>query len=563
MRHSRLRSSLGFSLYLVCAVAVILGSIEALLRIADYHPDSYMVPRFYTDLPGDLEPNQRMREVFYEKVPYLFSTNSQGFRGIREISRTKSDSTIRILCLGDSFTFGFGVDDRDAYPELLRKELELRYPGIHFEVINAGMPLFGILDEMDYYLQKGCALRPDLVILQFFTNDLQDLTRIPSFREAARMEPARSTRSPLSRLLSWSRLFQVLSSLRNKLSKTAFYASFGKPSENAVQNDQLAPYRFKATDKQLELLRESKFYDPESRQALAPVWDGYRRALDAFAGILARDGVPTLFVGVEDNKDVVEFQDWCALNLYPHLRELRIPAINMTPLLQDAIYQQGVNPYLLPRDGHLSPIGNRLLARAVADRITTGRKGDGKPVLSLLETPAPDPVTARMVVDLMPDEQAGLRAFSGDKSVKSGVVARDNLVFEQFPSPEMLLLKPGPEQGRAGSLVLRVDSGKGLSMADFWFSFKFDDKKPGSSAIDVSVSLDGTHWERRFHKASDGTARDADFESYHRITLPFQTQRPKCLFIRIDLTGKAAIFSEPKLPHSSYRKLELRLGTDE
>ena len=51
---------------------------------------------------------------------FTVSTNSQGFRG-PEIPKKKQKR--RILCLGDSVTFGWGVEEEASYPALLRKTL--------------------------------------------------------------------------------------------------------------------------------------------------------------------------------------------------------------------------------------------------------------------------------------------------------------------------------------------------------------------------------------------------------------------------------------------------------
>ena len=58
------------------------------------------------------------------------STNSLGLRG-PEIDSPKKH--LRVLCLGDSVTFGWGVEEQNAYPALLQQK-------IMAEVINAGVP---------------------------------------------------------------------------------------------------------------------------------------------------------------------------------------------------------------------------------------------------------------------------------------------------------------------------------------------------------------------------------------------------------------------------------------
>ena len=66
------------------------------------------------------ENNISDRLVIYKTPEYEFKvqTNSQGFRGW-DYPVEKSESTIRILAIGDSFTYGWGVELEDTWPYLL------------------------------------------------------------------------------------------------------------------------------------------------------------------------------------------------------------------------------------------------------------------------------------------------------------------------------------------------------------------------------------------------------------------------------------------------------------
>jgi len=46
---------------------------------------------------------------------------------------------MRILCVGDSHTYGQGVERAQAYPAQLQRALEARHPGQRFEVLNLGV----------------------------------------------------------------------------------------------------------------------------------------------------------------------------------------------------------------------------------------------------------------------------------------------------------------------------------------------------------------------------------------------------------------------------------------
>ncbi|MFC1620799.1 SGNH/GDSL hydrolase family protein [Candidatus Omnitrophota bacterium] len=100
--------------------------------------------------------------------------NSQGFRDSKEIDSFKRKDTFRIVCIGDSVTFGVPITlnrSRDTFPKLLEKSLNQLQMRKNFEVINAGVPGFTSyqgLQYLKYYLIK---YKPDLVISQFEIND--------------------------------------------------------------------------------------------------------------------------------------------------------------------------------------------------------------------------------------------------------------------------------------------------------------------------------------------------------------------------------------------------------
>lgn len=106
--------------------------------------------------------------------------NSAGLRGPEP--RALGERT-RVLCVGDSCTFGYApdVDDSSTYPAHLQRILDERQPG-RFDVLNAGMPSFCALDCLSYTLWKGLELRPDAVVLMVGWNDThhcQPLDRLP------------------------------------------------------------------------------------------------------------------------------------------------------------------------------------------------------------------------------------------------------------------------------------------------------------------------------------------------------------------------------------------------
>jgi len=104
----------------------------------------------------------------------LININSQGFRD-KERTVKKDGNVFRILCLGDSSTFGWSVRLEETYHALLEEKLNKEYgrSGARFEVINAGVTGYTSYQGLRLYKQKGYRYKPDIVIFYLGINDSQ------------------------------------------------------------------------------------------------------------------------------------------------------------------------------------------------------------------------------------------------------------------------------------------------------------------------------------------------------------------------------------------------------
>lgn len=122
-----------------------------------------------TQLYGQAHLLKRLKPHLEEYRPegWLVSTrvtsNSQGLRE-REIPLEKPPGEFRILCIGDSWTFGLGVDAEKAFPRQLEEYLSRKYPGRSLRVINAGIPACQYSQGFLMLKQVGMAYDPDLVL---------------------------------------------------------------------------------------------------------------------------------------------------------------------------------------------------------------------------------------------------------------------------------------------------------------------------------------------------------------------------------------------------------------
>ncbi|MEM7204116.1 MAG: SGNH/GDSL hydrolase family protein [Planctomycetota bacterium] len=96
-----------------------------------------------------------------------FATNKWGHRG-GAVSKARLLGRFRALFLGDSFTEGIQVDQREVFTA----RLEVQKPEV--EAINTGVSCYGTVQQLLYMRDEGVDFAPDLVVLMFYANDLAD-----------------------------------------------------------------------------------------------------------------------------------------------------------------------------------------------------------------------------------------------------------------------------------------------------------------------------------------------------------------------------------------------------
>lgn len=113
--------------------------------------------------------------------------NSQGLRD-RDFAVPKPAGTERILVLGDSFTWGVGLDVRETIPK--RLEALLAEGGRDVEVVNASEPGHNTVQELLRLQELGPLYQPDLVLLVYNLNDIEYLPDLADPKERAPEEDA-------------------------------------------------------------------------------------------------------------------------------------------------------------------------------------------------------------------------------------------------------------------------------------------------------------------------------------------------------------------------------------
>ncbi len=147
-----------FALKLLAACVATLLALEGGVRLLA------PVDRFEF-IPNTFDPVCQIRQLphargFIHCPEYDIEIRTNG-GGLRE---DREDSTGRILCLGDSFTLGFGVDREETFAARLG-------------ALNAGVAGTGTAQQLAWFTLDGWRYRPEVVLVAPVVNDLTDNTK--------------------------------------------------------------------------------------------------------------------------------------------------------------------------------------------------------------------------------------------------------------------------------------------------------------------------------------------------------------------------------------------------
>lgn len=105
------------------------------------------------------------RNDLYWEERYV-KLNSVGYRDKEYPIDKPTDSSLRIYSTGDSFTYGWLLNNvNDSYPKMLEKKLYEKL-GRKVEVINGSYPGFSLAEKVQRYISQGVRYHPDIVLLQ-------------------------------------------------------------------------------------------------------------------------------------------------------------------------------------------------------------------------------------------------------------------------------------------------------------------------------------------------------------------------------------------------------------
>jgi len=149
--------------------------------------------------------------------------NRQGMRD-EEVDLDKPEGMTRIVVLGDSITFGWGVPQSLSYPEVLERLLNQRSgrggtAGV--EVMNFGVGNYNTVDEFAILRHRALAFQPDMILLGVFINDAELAVATP---------PAGIWQHSLFAVWLWGRVDALLRSVGRREDYRTYYRQLYLPN---------------------------------------------------------------------------------------------------------------------------------------------------------------------------------------------------------------------------------------------------------------------------------------------------------------------------------------------
>jgi lysophospholipase L1-like esterase len=289
-----------------------------------------------TSLMGLVQPSP-FPDVVYELKPNLVArfldkpirTNAFGMRG-RELTRDKPPDTFRIVGIGDSVMFGWGVGEGEPYLQVLERRLAERDPTRRWECASFAVPGYNAAIEAAVFEHRAAAFDPDVVVVHFIPNDLG----LPHF-----MQPAPA---PGSRL-------RLVALLRER---------FGEP--NAAPP--LLGHRASLKDERVAAREQYQHMVGEA---------GYQRAMARLARVAAERDVPVLLLTLGLGRESTEPARAAA-------RAHGFRFLDATPWFQREAAARGLKPRDWPGavtirgDGHPTALGHEFYAAFLLAELEKG-----------------------------------------------------------------------------------------------------------------------------------------------------------------------------------------------
>jgi lysophospholipase L1-like esterase len=282
-------------------------------------------------------PGARIRMRSPGEFDVAVRINRQGFRADREYPLEPPPGIRRIVAVGDSFTFGNGVEIEEAFPSLLERRLPAT------EVINLGVPGYGVDQQLLMLESRGLRFYPDVVLLGLHTPDV--------FRNTQAFHGQHA--KPLFRLRKDGGLTLT---------------GVPVPPPGAPRPRQPAGLLDRSRLFQLLWVRLERHGFGEVWEVTAGILQRMQAASEGAGARLVVLLLPPQYAVYGSRLEKASQTHTIAL-IAEILRENRIEHLDLTPLLAAQVEREPEEPLFYSKDGHFTPAGNEVIAREVASRV--------------------------------------------------------------------------------------------------------------------------------------------------------------------------------------------------
>ncbi|MHB8522749.1 MAG: SGNH/GDSL hydrolase family protein [Limisphaerales bacterium] len=313
------------------SLLIFIALLEGVFRLLGYgnleiyEPDPVLYWR--------LKPNQNCFTKIDHQPVHI---NSHGTRG-PEFQTAKPANTLRIVSLGDSRTFGWGLSEPETYSGLLEQLLQARVGGQkRVEVINAGVNAWSFSQMKIYFRDEALQYRPDLVII----GDANLWTQFSEHNDPA-----------------FVKKFMRRVQLKNFLRHFALYHYLVEVQLKEVYERYRT--RFIPVDPgQDALFKQQQQKDPEAF---------FKEAINDLCGIALSNHVRPIVLYLPSRTELESGKPgsvWLAKREVT--RRLNLPFVDLTPDLAP----KGKALYLETDPVHLNAAGNRIVAQRLVETIS-------------------------------------------------------------------------------------------------------------------------------------------------------------------------------------------------
>lgn len=259
--------------------------------------------------------------------------NGQRMRSDREISPVALPGVRRLALIGDSFSFGQGVEVHEGFGERLAEAL----PNV--ELLNLAVTGYGTDQQLMKLEAQGWAFAPDLVLLGLFEGDV---FRNDKLTQLGYPKP-RYVLGENGRLVLDNVPVPRAPAAPGLLAGSRVAAIAGKPARSLVEH-----------------------------LGWGASWPVTEAILARLAAVCKERGVPLAVVVIPKDQAVLGSGLRRALHtrtlglVGEMLDRLEVPYLDLTAALAAAIQSQPGTALYFPRDGHWTPAGHAVAAHALA-----------------------------------------------------------------------------------------------------------------------------------------------------------------------------------------------------